>query len=165
MNSQQSVLDHLYIQNTVTKLYWAFDAHRLDILREEVFASNILVDYTALFGGDPNHRGREELIGIWRSLMDKIEASQHIITGILPHIEESPTSAGFQDPTRVSANVTAYLRKKSSDGRVLESRNGGRLELEVTKETDSQTMNPWRIAKMKAIPVWDEGGKEFWQAQ
>ena len=165
MEDRLFVLNHIQIQDTVTKLYWAFDAHQPDKLRDEVFAKHILVDYTALFGGEPNERSSEELTESWKALMERVEASQHIITGVLPLFKLPLTPESFQGPVNVSANVTAYLRKKASDGRTPESRNGGRIELEVSKEESVENGNPWRVTKLKAIPAWDEGGKEFWQAQ
>lgn len=99
--------------------------------------------------------------------MEKIEASQHVVTGILPLFPEGGLAPGENPPGRINvvANGTAYLRKKVSDGRVLETRNGGRMELVVQREEEVKSGNPWRIASLKAIPVWDEGGREFWGAQ
>ena len=118
-----------------------------------------------MFGGELSLRSNEKLIKTWSAIIDQVEASQNIITGISPSFQQPLISESLQGLVTLSANVTAYLRKKSSDSRVWETRNAGRIELEVVREDGVATGNPWRIAKTKAIPVWDEGGKEFWQAQ
>ena len=167
MDTPTFLLTYLQIQELLTKLYSNFDTHQPQKLRAEVFAPSIHVDYTALFGGEASQRTNEELVAIWTGLMEKLETSQHLVTGILPELTPENLVDG---PVNVSANVTAYLRKKGGDGRVLETRNGGRLEVEVVRvegDVGGGIGNPWRISKLQAsktVKGWDEGGKEFWAA-
>ena len=163
MSTSDFLLDRALIHDLVTTLYWAFDTRQPELLRSQVFAKAINVDYTAFFGGEPSQRTNEEIVKSWKELMDKIEASQHIVTGVLSSLVNS--SPDTQTTASVSANGTAYLRKKTADRKVIETRNGGRIEIVMVREGSILGTNPWRIAGLKAVPVWDVGGKEFWGAQ
>lgn len=67
-------------------------------------------------------------------------------------------------PTKatVRANVTAYLRR-SSDDVVTENRNGGSMDLELTRMPESSGANPWRISFLKYNLAWKQESKEFRQ--
>ena len=161
MDTQAFLLNHIQIQDTVTKLYLFFDTRQPEALRDEVFAKTVIEDRMDSHDGFSPLRSREELASIWSTYMNKVEVSQHVITGILPVFRHKT----FLGPVDVWVNVTSYLRKTVSDGRALETRSGGRIMLEVVNEADRADKNPWRVSRLMAFPIWeDEGRDEFWQA-
>ena len=71
-----------------------------------------------------------------------------------------------RDTVTVHAHVQAYLRRRSDDGKVLETRNAGRGEIVMQRlhssEYGEKTLQ-WRIRRFKVFPTWDQGGQEFWK--
>jgi hypothetical protein len=46
---------------------------------EELFAPRVEVDYTSLNGGEPQTVNPAQLIGGWRSVLEQLDATQHLI--------------------------------------------------------------------------------------
>lgn len=70
-----------------------------------------------------------------------------------------------RDFVTVHYYVNAYLRKRTDDGRVLETRNGGRGEALMQRMSvpgQSSKAFEWRVRKFKALAIWDQDGKSFW---
>lgn len=166
MDVQRYVLDQCQIQELVLKLYWGFDNGQFDVLREEVIASKIEVDYTVLFGGDPQVYSNEEFVQYWAKLKKYATVAQHSIAGVLPFLP-SPTESGSaaqEAPNCVDvfANLIVYLRRDVDGGGSEEATSNGRLEVQVIKE-GNKAGNPWRVSKMKAGIVTSEHYDTFWR--
>ncbi|KAL9604014.1 MAG: hypothetical protein Q9219_000776 [cf. Caloplaca sp. 3 TL-2023] len=80
MDVQSYLLAQQHIQETLLKMYWGFDTARLNVLREEVFASKIELDFRALFGGEVQNLENEEIVQYWTKLRNYVTVSQHVIT-------------------------------------------------------------------------------------
>ena len=52
----------------------------MGILREEVFANNIELDFRALFGGDIQNLENEDLVQYWTKLRNYCTVAQHTLT-------------------------------------------------------------------------------------
>ncbi|KAL8795353.1 MAG: hypothetical protein Q9195_002094 [Heterodermia aff. obscurata] len=79
MDKQQYLLDSSQIQETLFKMYYAFDTARMGILREEVFANNIELDFRALFGGEVQNLKNEDLVQYWTKLRNYCTVAQHTL--------------------------------------------------------------------------------------
>ncbi|KAL9091423.1 MAG: hypothetical protein Q9165_004809 [Trypethelium subeluteriae] len=126
------------------------------------------MDYTAMFGGEPTERAAQEQQADWTELMQKMDVTQHILTSVLSELPSPGPKVSEPNKAKAVVNVTAYLRKKLANGEVRETRNGGRGEFELWRVPDPAEEsggNQWRVSKLKVIPAWDEGGKEFWGAE
>ena len=51
----------------------------MSILREEVFANNIELDFRALFGGEVQTLKNEDLVQYWAKLRNYCTVAQHIL--------------------------------------------------------------------------------------
>ncbi|KAL8806204.1 MAG: hypothetical protein Q9182_001479 [Xanthomendoza sp. 2 TL-2023] len=158
--SNQRLLDRVLIPETLVKMYYAFDTRQPDILRDEVFAPHIDLDFTALFGGSPQNLTNSELVGFWMKLRDYTTKAQHNLSGILPLF---PTDSDSQtDRVPVWANVLVYLRREIEGQELKETDCHATLDMEVVKVGGGEGNNPWRLSKMKANVVKEVRYKEFW---
>ena len=48
---------------------------------QELFEDQVDVDYTSLWGGEPETVTSPELVGGWRELLDRLHTTQHLIAG------------------------------------------------------------------------------------
>ncbi|KAL8772450.1 MAG: hypothetical protein Q9209_002401 [Squamulea sp. 1 TL-2023] len=154
--SDQRLLDRVLIPETLVKMYYAFDTRRPDLLRTEVFADRINLDFTALFGGSTQNLSNDELVGFWMKLRDYTTKAQHNLTGILPLF---PSSSSDRVP--VWANVLVYLRREIEGQELKETRCDATLDMEVVK-VEGSGENPWRVAALKANVVKEVGYVDFW---
>ncbi len=56
------------------------DSRQFDKLPEEVFAKEVLVDYSAMFGTKPYETAGTEIAKQWEDLIGDLDSSQHIMT-------------------------------------------------------------------------------------
>ena len=148
------LLDRANIHDTVTKLYLLTDLQLWDRLAAEVPASNgIVLDYSKIFGSPPSQLSSDGLVQQWKSLMEKMTSTEHIVTGLLIDLpqpgEEKPMKA------KVIASVFVNLFREGVEGGNHTS-NGGRCEVELVREEGEG--NPWRIEVFRAMGgFWSTG--------
>lgn len=166
------LLDRAHIHDTVTKLYLLTDLRQWPrLLASEVFAATFTLDYTAMFGGEPNQRTPTDVVGMWRPLMEGLTSTQHVQTSLLieglpaPVPGEHPVDEQAATHAKVTSYVTVHITKKGAAGGESTS-NGGINSLELVRlppadcraaEGLEWTGNPWRISAMKVSPSWYEG--------
>ncbi|KAL9005580.1 MAG: hypothetical protein Q9188_001628 [Gyalolechia gomerana] len=168
MDVQRYLLDQSFIRETLLKLYWGFDTARFNVLREEVFASKVELDFTALFGGEVQTLSNEELVQHWIKLKTHSTIAQHLLTGVLPFLptptESGGTAKDTPDRVDVFANVSVYLRRDVEGAASEEARCELTIDVEVERlPGDVSTGNPWRVSKLKANVVRTENFAEYWQ--
>ncbi|KAL1701169.1 hypothetical protein EV121DRAFT_282845 [Schizophyllum commune] len=155
-DATQWLVDRANIHDIVIALMLYVDTRQFDKIASDVLAEELYVDYTSLLGGEPYTISNTQQAKWWEGMLTKQHALQH---GILsPLIDLGQPSAERQAPSKATAHVNggATLVSKSADGELTTVQNGGRYELEFTCTT-SNTGNPWRISKMKAIGIWSTG--------
>lgn len=149
------LLDRANIHDTVTKIYTYTDRHEWDKF-DEFAAPSLLLDYTAMFGGEPRSVTPAELVETWKPFMSKMTSHQHVITSILIRLPQ-PGSMEKVSKAQVDANVIANLVRKDFQGGERTS-NGGRATIEVSKVSDDPAFgNPWRVSAFNATPLWMAG--------
>ncbi|KAK0499568.1 SnoaL-like domain-containing protein [Armillaria luteobubalina] len=153
------LLDKANIHDTVTKLMLYVDLLRWDDLEKEVFTDDIHVDYTSLFGGEAVNVKSKDQIGAWKSLFERIEKSQHLLTSLIIDLPQ-PGSVPPPKKVQIYANYLVTLVLKDSEQKLVQ--NGGRYLLEVSRITPSDGGNPWRISSAKADVVYFTSNKEFY---
>ncbi|MFE0649503.1 nuclear transport factor 2 family protein [Streptomyces sp. NPDC059534] len=132
----------LDVQDTVSRLFWYVDERSWDQLAD-VFAEEVLMDYTSLFGGTPELVPGPEQAKRWSEQLGHLLSTQHVVTNVLSHI------AG--DEATCTANVTAHLRGDTAMGSPL-WRNGGTYGLTL-RHTDGT----WRVSGLRAALRWADG--------
>ena len=84
------------------------DARRWDDLLE-LFAQEVLADWTSLFGGEPQSLKREQPIANWRQLLPGFTRTTHLVG--------PPTIAVTGESAQASASVVAWHFIKEPDWR------------------------------------------------
>ena len=141
--------DRLEVQDTVTRMSWLLDRREWDALRE-VFADQVLLDYTQPFGGEPETLTSAELVERWRTQVGHLDSTQHVTSGILVDVDG--------DHARVTANVLAHLRREGTLGSPV-WHNGGHYDLRLQRSGGG-----WRITALTAEVSWAEGNSAVLQA-
>ncbi|GAA2752385.1 nuclear transport factor 2 family protein [Kitasatospora cinereorecta] len=98
--------DRLAITDVCTRMCWHTDKREWERLRSDVFAEKVRVDYTILDGGAPAELGVGELIGAWRTLLSRLDSTQHLLTNHLVAVDRDTAvaTADFQ-ATHLLANA------------------------------------------------------------
>lgn len=134
--------DHLEIQDTVHRLAWSFDHSSWDALLD-VLADEIVIDYTAMFGGQVETVPSTEQVQRWRAILEPLDGCQHAVSTLLVELRGDEASA--------SANILAWLRRDAAQGAPL-WHNGGTWHLGLRR-----TAAGWRITSLTAQATWIDG--------
>ena len=114
-----------------------------------LFAPDIRVDYTSLFGGDAQAMTREDLIGGWRKLLPGFTRTCHVIG--VPAVTVSGETA------HAAASVVAWHFVREAE---LAGRDcwlvGGCYEIDFAKIDGT-----WRIASLTLARAWAEGNLDL----
>lgn len=85
------------IISTVSSIPLAVDLARYD-LAESAFAPSIVVDYTSLWGGEPQRMTPAELMAAWRGLVPGFDATRHELRDVAAEIDGNrATATAFVD--------------------------------------------------------------------
>lgn len=136
------------IANVIGSLSVHVDARRWDELLR-LFAAEVRVDYTSLFGGEVQVLSRNSLIGQWRQLLPGFSQTSHIIG--------TPFIFGDGDRARGMASVVAF---HLLDDPALAGNDqwiaGGCYEFEFHKINGQ-----WRITSLTLARGWSRGNQEL----
>jgi SnoaL-like domain len=58
-----------------------------------ILADSIQLDFTSLWGGKPETVTGTDLVARWRDMSERLDATQHLITGVLPEISGDTATA------------------------------------------------------------------------
>ena len=141
--------DRLAVQDAVTRMSWLLDRRDWDALRE-VFAEELVLDYTQPFGGEPETLSGAELVERWRAQVGHLDSTQHVTTGVLVELDG--------DSARATANVLAHLRREGTLGSPV-WHNGGHYDVRLRRSGTG-----WRITALTASVSWAEGNSAVLQA-
>lgn len=145
--SELNLTSHLEIANLIAALAIHVDALRWDELLL-LFAPEVRVDYTSLFGGDAQTLRAEELIGQWQQLLPGFTRTTHVIG--------TPLIVANGDEARASAPVIAVHLLEDSLGVQDQWIAGGCYEFQSRR-----TNGPWRIASLTLARAWSRGNLEL----
>jgi hypothetical protein len=140
--------DRMEIAGVIGSLAVHVDArHWEDLLA--LFAPEVQVDYTSLFGGEAQPIAREDLIGGWRKLLPGFTRTCHVIG--------TPVISLSGETARAAASVVAWHFVKVIE---LAGRDcwlvGGRYEMAL-KKIDGF----WRITALTLANAWAEGNLDL----
>ncbi|KAJ7931222.1 hypothetical protein B0H13DRAFT_1959480 [Mycena leptocephala] len=153
------LLDRINIQDTLNKLVWFVDRQEWDLL-SPVFAEELVMDYTSMFGGEPTHTNGVDQAKVWKGMLDYMDSTQHVITGILVDLPQ-PTGDNFMQPpteANCSCNVSVTLVRNAARGDPI-TQSGGYYIIKAVRSSDS-TGNPWRISMFKAHLAFMKGNAD-----
>ena len=114
-----------------------------------LFAPQVRVDYTSLFGGDPQVTEREALIAQWRGLLPGFTHTTHVIGEPAVEID------GERASVRASVVAWHFVRETALAGNELWL-VGGCYEM-----TMQRIDGAWRIAELTLARAWQHGNLEL----
>ena len=89
--------DSARVISTVSSIPLAVDLARYD-LAEAAFAPFIVIDYTSLWGGEPQRMTPAELIAAWRGLVPGFDATRHELKDVRAEVDgDRATATAFVD--------------------------------------------------------------------
>jgi SnoaL-like domain len=140
--------DRMDIASVIGSLAVHVDAQHWDNLLA-LFAPQVRVDYTSLFGGDAQSMAREDLIGGWRKLLPGFTRTCHVIG--------TPAISLSGETARAAASVVAWHFVKEPE---LSGRDvwlvGGCYEMGFARIDGS-----WRITALTLARAWAEGNLDL----
>jgi hypothetical protein len=98
-------------QEVLTRLLHAIDALDWTTIRD-AFADEVRVDYTSLWGGEPETLTADDLIARWKGLLPGFDATQHLTGPILLTPEDDAA-------VRVDTHVRGYHYMRDPSGNEL----------------------------------------------
>jgi hypothetical protein len=114
-----------------------------------LFAPEVRVDYTSLFGGEPQVKTRDRLIGEWKKLLPGFTRTNHVIG--------TPSIVVSGEAAQANASVVAWHFIKDA---ALTGNDqwlvGGSYEMSFRKLDGA-----WRIASLTLARAWAEGNLDL----
>ncbi|KAK1973665.1 hypothetical protein LZ30DRAFT_742821 [Colletotrichum cereale] len=135
-----------------------YDDKDMDSLIKNVYAPNVHIDYTALFGGKPTDVTSETWTRMLQDALSGFDGTQHTATDMLVELPQPTKGTTRPDTVKVVAYVNAHMKRSAARGTPM-MHSGGRSFLELTRspELEEQGETPWRITKMRIAPAWEDG--------
>ncbi|MCW3820807.1 nuclear transport factor 2 family protein [Micromonospora sp. DR5-3] len=115
------LIDQFAIQRVITEYAWFVDRRDWAAL-VATFADTVVVDYTAMNGGEPETLSGHEQVDRWQRELGALDSTQHVVTGVIADVRGDTATA--------TANVLAWLRRDNVPGGRL-WHNGGTYEFEL----------------------------------
>ncbi|ETS75213.1 hypothetical protein PFICI_13697 [Pestalotiopsis fici W106-1] len=155
---QTYLLDKSNIEDTIHKQVLYYDLQYAEGLEEEVYTSECVIDYTAMFGGEPITFKSREWAEDVTNLIKKFDHAQHYASGVVVRLPQPGPKAVRPSTVTAIGNGGAHMVRQAAEGGPI-THNGGRAEYEVVRvpELEEKGENPWRIRVQKIIPIWADG--------
>jgi hypothetical protein len=136
------------LRDLVTRMFVYTDRRRWADL-SGVFADEVMLDWTALFGGEPAAAAGQEVGGIWQQGMAGWKATQHLTGNVLIDIDPNAGEATIS----VDAQATHYLPDDLGDSHwVL----GCYYDMRAR-----HTGLGWRLTDVTLHPIWSTGNRDL----
>jgi hypothetical protein len=84
--------DRNLIIDAITRVTWYADQRRWDDI-PDLFADDLVLDYTSLSGGEPVTVKPEGIAGSWKSALANLDATQHLVSNHLVDLSDDGESA------------------------------------------------------------------------
>lgn len=139
--------EYIQILETVRKLFIYADESNWEGMADEVFAENVLMDYSSFGGGSPENMKREDIIAQWESFFKKIAQTHHQLGNELVDIADK------------QANVFTYV----TAGHYNEMPDNNNLWT-VVGTYDIKLFNGkrgWRVTEIRFNYKYQEGNQDI----
>lgn len=142
----QRLTDRAEIVEAVDSVAFLADLRDWQRLRE-VFADEVLVDYTSLRGGEPQRLAAGELIAGWKERLGGLDATQHIVANHLVELDG--------DEATCRAQVLATHHHPNRSGGPL-WHLGGHYRYRLARRDGR-----WRITGTTLTVLWADGNEHL----
>lgn len=141
-------VDHVIIPQLISRMLLLVDARRWDEVTG-LFTDSVRVDYTSLWGGEPQVQGAAELVAGWRQTIGHLDATQHLVGNHVVTIDgEHATCAANVQGTHVLANPSGDPTWTV----------GGRYDVALDR-----TAAGWRVSALTLTVQWTAGNQHILQ--
>lgn len=110
-----------------------------------LLSERVDLDFTSLWGGQPETLSGAQLAERWRSMREALDATQHVIAGILPTVDG--------DAATVVSNLVAVHRRAAAAGSPLWT-VGGAYEFRLERAGGR-----WAIRGLTLRVAWVDGNQ------
>ncbi|KAI1138192.1 hypothetical protein F5Y05DRAFT_53398 [Hypoxylon sp. FL0543] len=158
---QTYLLDRANVHDTVIRLTLNLDLKSYEGLVRDVYAPQVVIDYTSMFGGQPLETTNEEWARSLEPMMSAFDGTQHVVEGLLIELPQPVEGARRPDKCKVTANVNGHMCRKAARGGHM-MHNGGRYVLDLVRlpELEQKGENPWRISRHATVLSWEDGSPD-----
>ncbi|KAI0843933.1 SnoaL-like domain-containing protein [Daldinia vernicosa] len=158
---QTFLLDKQNIHDTVARLTLNLDLRSTDGLIKDVYAPDVVVDYTSMFGGKPTEATNEAWAKSLEPMMDAFDSMQHVVTNEVIELPQPTKGVSRPDRASVVAQVNGHMFRRAARGKPI-MHNGGRYNLELVRlpELEQKGENPWRISRHATVIGWEDGSSD-----
>jgi hypothetical protein len=137
-----------YATNVVTTLLHAVDALDWSTIRASL-TPRVTIDYTSLWGGEPETLDADELIDRWRQLLTGFDATQHLTGPVVL------TGVGEDDGTATcAATVRGYHHVADEEGGTWMC--AGRYDIALDRSVDG-----WRVSAITLTVAYEDGNRNL----
>lgn len=144
-----AIEDRFALQDTISRFGRLVD-DRNWVGLSQVFAERVKLDYTRLFGGEPEELPGSTLGERWHARLGGLDATQHIITNVVSEIDG--------DMASVVANVIGvHFLSKLGNNQLL---TGGGVYHMHLKRADRR----WLINELALRVIWLDGNRDIFTA-
>jgi hypothetical protein len=77
MYAQTTMNEYLSIIETVNNVFIFSDTHKWEGLQKEVFASEVLLDYSSFVGGQPATLPSQQIVESWKAFLPGFKSTHH----------------------------------------------------------------------------------------
>jgi len=148
VNSDTDKWSEIEIKNVIGALAVHVDARRWNELMA-LFAPEVRVDYTSLFGGEPQTMPREQLIAGWRELLPGFTHTTHLIG--------TPVVTISGDTGQCAVSVVAWHWMKDLGSAANDYWVAGGCYEVTCKKLDGA----WRIRGLTLARAWAQGNLDL----
>ncbi|WP_280264538.1 nuclear transport factor 2 family protein [Nocardia wallacei] len=128
------------------RMGWCIDQLDWDGLID-LFADEVLMDYTSLYGGAPERLASGDIVARWAAALTGLDATQHVITNHLVGVDG--------DRGTCTAHVIGTHRLAGAMGGSLWT-FGGTYHLGVVR-----TFSGWKIESLTLNVLWADGNQQI----
>ncbi|KAI1798763.1 SnoaL-like domain-containing protein [Daldinia bambusicola] len=155
------LLDKQNIHDTVARLTLNLDLKSTEGLIKDVYAPDVVIDYTSMFGGEPTETTGEAWVKSLEPMMNGLDSSQHVVTNEIIELPQPTNGAAKPDKASVIAQVNGHMLRRAARGKPF-MHNGGRYQLELVRlpELEKKGYNPWRISRQVTVVGWEDGSSD-----
>ncbi|KAI1209667.1 uncharacterized protein F4807DRAFT_85714 [Annulohypoxylon truncatum] len=155
------LLDRANVHDTVTRLGLYLDLESREGLIKDVYAPQVVIDYTSMFGGSPIETTNEKWAEELGPMMSSFDGKQHVVGNVLIELPQPVQGVARPDKCRAIANVNGHLFRRAARGGPM-MHNGGRYILDLVRlpELEQKGENPWRVAKHAMVLSWENGSPD-----
>jgi hypothetical protein len=139
--------DYLSVIERVNNVFIFTDSHNWEILQNEVFAKDVLLDYTSFTGGEPATLPSEQIVDSWKGFLPLFKSTHHQVGNYQVNINGSRASVFCY------GTASHYLPNPSSNNLWWVV---GSYDFDVEKMSSG-----WRITKMKFNFKYQNGNLEL----